>query len=535
MKYLLLAVVLGSMLRLVYITQLPSGFTPDEAAFGYNAYSLGQTGRDEWSTPFWQLPLTNLRSFGDYKLPLYAFLAVPTIKIFGLNEFATRLPNSIIGIFSIITTAICASKLFPTNKRIMPIASFAVALSPWSVQLSRGAFEANLVTCFFPLAISLWLSKKSLLAVLMFGINFYSYHSARLLTPIYFASIFLYKKPANWIRSIILLVCLVFPGIIAQFFSANTRIADVSIISPTDKWQAVSDRRYDSVAFGEPDKLARFFSNKFTYVVSLVKHNVIQYISPEFLFTNGPAESTYGMIRGRGVLYGIEGIGLISFFVMLCIKPNKTQSFILGMLLICAVPAALAKGPGYAANRSVSMLPFFLIASSYGFSILIKNIQKYKKIVILTVFITYTIESLFFVEDYVIHSPRQTASSMNYGWKEAFARTVPAIARLSHIYIDTALSEPHIFAAFYLKIPPQTYHRYSKSWTDFNQKGIRFLDQLDGYQLENMTFGHADKAINDSKYQLIMAKTSEISNQANELFRINYPNGHPAISVISNE
>src|SRR3989344_6433819 len=88
--------ILGLVLRVTWLTKYPAGFTPDEAAFGYNAYSILQTGKDEWGTPWWQLFFTNMRSFGDYKLPLYTFLTIPSIKIFGLSEFATRLPNAII-------------------------------------------------------------------------------------------------------------------------------------------------------------------------------------------------------------------------------------------------------------------------------------------------------------------------------------------------------------------------------------------------------------------------------------------------------
>ncbi|KKU78545.1 MAG: Glycosyl transferase family 39, partial [Candidatus Amesbacteria bacterium GW2011_GWA2_47_70] len=96
-RLLILALIIGSLTRLLWISRYPAGFTADEAAFGYNAYSLLLTGRDEWGTPWWQLFFTNLRSFGDYKLPLYAFLAVPSVKIFGLTEFAVRLPNAIFG------------------------------------------------------------------------------------------------------------------------------------------------------------------------------------------------------------------------------------------------------------------------------------------------------------------------------------------------------------------------------------------------------------------------------------------------------
>src|SRR3989344_5968134 len=79
--------------RLVYLDVRPKGFSWDEAALGYNAYSLLKTGRDEYGSV---LPGI-LKSFGDYKPGLYAYLTVPAVATLGLNELATRLPAAIAG------------------------------------------------------------------------------------------------------------------------------------------------------------------------------------------------------------------------------------------------------------------------------------------------------------------------------------------------------------------------------------------------------------------------------------------------------
>ncbi len=71
--WLLLAIViLATVLRIWGIGQYPVGLNADEAAIGYNAYSLLQTGKDEYGKSF---PLS-IRSFDDYKPPLYAYLTV---------------------------------------------------------------------------------------------------------------------------------------------------------------------------------------------------------------------------------------------------------------------------------------------------------------------------------------------------------------------------------------------------------------------------------------------------------------------------
>ena len=61
---LILCILLGGVLRLMKFPAVPGGLNRDEAALGYNAFSLLETGKDEWGK---QWPIV-FRSFGDYKL-----------------------------------------------------------------------------------------------------------------------------------------------------------------------------------------------------------------------------------------------------------------------------------------------------------------------------------------------------------------------------------------------------------------------------------------------------------------------------------
>src|SRR3990167_8598168 len=90
--FIFLTIIIGiaSVLRLWQLGKVPSSPDWDEVALGYNAYSILQTGRDEYGK---FLPIV-LRSFDDYKPALYVYLAIPAIKLFGLNVFAVRLPSA---------------------------------------------------------------------------------------------------------------------------------------------------------------------------------------------------------------------------------------------------------------------------------------------------------------------------------------------------------------------------------------------------------------------------------------------------------
>ena len=109
---LILILLLAGILRLWQLSDYPAGFNADEAALGYNAYSLLTTGRDEHGAP-WPV---NLESFGDFKPAGYAYLLIPFIKTLGLTEFAVRLPSALFGILAVLFTYLLVKELFENLK-----------------------------------------------------------------------------------------------------------------------------------------------------------------------------------------------------------------------------------------------------------------------------------------------------------------------------------------------------------------------------------------------------------------------------------
>src|SRR3990172_8952352 len=124
---LFLIIVLGMGFRLFWLHKSPPSLNWDEAALGYNAYSLLETGKDEYGFKF---PIT-FRSFDDYKPPLYPYLDVFFIKLFGLNEASVRLPSALAGIFTIIAVYSLATHFF--DWKVATFASFFIAIEPWAV------------------------------------------------------------------------------------------------------------------------------------------------------------------------------------------------------------------------------------------------------------------------------------------------------------------------------------------------------------------------------------------------------------------
>lgn len=531
---LLIAVLLAFVLRVVWLDRYPAGFTPDEANLGYNAYSILKTGRDEWGEPWWKLFFTNMRSFGDYKLPLYSFLTIPSTAIFGLNEFSTRLPNVIFGTLAVLGIYFLAKKLFPDRKLIPIISAFVLALSPWHIQLSRGAFEANLIVFFLPWIIYFFWEGKYLWSGILAAVSMYSYHTARYFMPFLGVLLVLFKSVKSdkkLLTAGIVFLVLSIPTLVSVFGVGKTRISDLSIFSPTDNWAGVSDRRFEARLLELPDSVARIFSNKVTQTISNVSRGYLSYLSIDYLFINGAGEATYGMMPGRGVMYMFELTFIISYLTILIKTKSKSLVFVGLLLLIAPIPAILAKSMGNAANRVAPMLPALVLMVAIGIDSLLENYKKYFQHLLLLICVVYFVGVAFLAEDYFYHAPKLNAPAMSFGWKELMPRLSGLSRDYDEVYISRSLSEPQIFLAFYSRMDPAYYQKQAIAWKDFDQKGFKFLDQYDGYKLGKYRIGNLDFGLARGQNTLLVGRPGDIPESMKYHFQIFYPNGQVAVQV----
>lgn len=549
-KILLLLIILFALtLRAVGISKYPVGLTQDEAAQGYDAYSLLLTGKDQWGD---SLPLT-FRSLGDFKLPLYTYVSIPSVAIFGLNEFAVRLPNALLATISVLVTYFMVNKL--TGKRQLALlTAFLLSISPWHISLSRGAFEANLTTLLIPLGILAFYKgldkpRWMIIAALSFGLNLFSYHSARLFTPffLFFLIVLNFRILAKdfWNKykiSMLVFGVFLFTAVGSNFTGAQKRGLDVSIINPTDRWLAVSDRRYEAVMHNLPDTIARIYSNKGSYLIYQFANNYFAYLSPNSLFTQGVGGWDNGMIPGRGVLYLIEVVFVaISLVYFIKGRAHKGLNIIFIWFFLSPIPAAMSKGTGFAGTRGAVMIPALQIISAYGlYVILIKIKEKVNSnvyslsVFIVFIFLIFSLTS--FLEDYYYHAPIKGASSMQYGRKEIVDFTAGVENNYDEIFISRTVSSPNIWFEFYRKWDPIQVQSVSKEWLVYERKGVSYLDQLDGYKLGKYEFGsiHFDE-MKGSKNVLIVGKPAEFKNDIVPLKTFYLPDKTPAFYAVENK
>src|SRR3989338_1570206 len=239
-KFLIAAVILLAItLRLYKVSQVPPSLYWDEVSLGYNAYSIAESGYDEHGE---FLPLARFIAFGDYKPSGYIYTAVPFIKLLDLNELSIRFPSILAGVIMVVVTYLLVQELFK-SQIIALLASFLLAISPWSIHLSRAAFEANLAAAFNLSAVYFFVlsTRKKWTVILSFVflvLSFYTFNANRIIAPLLiFALLIIYWRESlknyKWIlTSVILSILLLLPSI-GYLMSPESRLRfqEVSIFN----------------------------------------------------------------------------------------------------------------------------------------------------------------------------------------------------------------------------------------------------------------------------------------------------------------
>lgn len=481
--FFILIFLIGFILRINKLGQLPNSYTPDEVSQGYTAYSLLETGKDEWGQS-WPL---SLKSFGDYKPPLQTYLMIPAIKLLGLNTFSVRLPNALLSSLAIISTYLLANVLFK-NTLISLLSSFLIAISPWHLPMSRIALEANLHSFFIPLAIYFFLKNKPISLIfssLLFGLSTFSYHSVKLFVPIVVFLLLILNKKQITLKKHLSFLFIFISFLIINFsisLSSNTRVGDISIFSPTDQWQSLNNNRYELALIKSPELINKLFKNKYLSIIYTFSSNYLSYFSPQFLVNQGPGESTYGMISN----YGTIGIVPFLFLSLLLLNIPKHLSnpikFLSFLLLFAPIPAALSKG-NLSANRASIFIPYIQILIAYSIIFFYKNIPKF---IFLIATIIFSFNTLSFLFTYFQLGNTILAKDMLYGHKEVneYLKDYPN----HNVIYSRKLSEPQAYVAFFQTIDPAKTQKASQNWQAFSQQNLSFLDQLGQYQLDRFTF-----------------------------------------------
>lgn len=435
---LVLIVIIGVFFRFYKLELIPSGLYVDEAAIGYNAFSILKTGKDEYGKFF---PLL-FRSFGDYKMPGLIYLTTIPIAILGLNIFSIRFLSAFAGVINIFIVYLIAKESYPKIK-LFPIVSAAVfAFSPWSVFFSRAVFENNVALLFLSLGIYYFMKPNRRLKFLIFGYGWlatsaYTYHCERLIAPIigliHFGYLFLKcrnlpKLRRNLIIAFGIFLLLILPMVFISFMPAG-------------------QVRLVSLSFS---KYPGFFGKIYEFISQYVA-----YFSARNLFMQ-PDSDLQRSFPQLSVFYPWM---VIPYFIGLWLffnKKNKSlaDEIVFWLLILSPVPASLARDPFSTLRAQPLVLPISLIIS-LGICAIAKMIaSRSVKLLLITGIVVLSLWGLW--KNTFVLLPKERALAWNYGYQQI-------VAELANnelpVLVEDAKGVSYIEYLFFGKYNPAEYQK----------------------------------------------------------------------------
>jgi len=210
-----LILILASFFRLWRIDSVPPGLYSDEAMNGNNALATLETGQFKVFYPE-----------NNGREGLFINIIAFSIKIFGNQAWAIRLPSVLFGILTVLGIFFLTKILFQ-NERVALFTSFFLAASFWHINFSRISFRAIMAPAFLVWSLYLlwriikkterqklkpetnFMFRSSILAVFsgfIYGLGFHSYIAYRITPLLILAALlaFFFKAPAYLRKKILL-------------------------------------------------------------------------------------------------------------------------------------------------------------------------------------------------------------------------------------------------------------------------------------------------------------------------------------------
>lgn len=513
---LITIILIAATVRIVALGQFPNGFTGDEAQQGYSAYSILKTGKDEWGEI---LPLFP-RGFGDFKPPLYTYLTIPSVAIFGLSVEAVRLPAAVIGILTVILFYYLSKELLKDEK-IAFWSSLLLAINPWHIQLSRTAFEGGLGILTFSISLLFYLKsgiKNLSLAAFFWGLTLYSYHSWRVFTLLFIAGLILinrkkFTSAKNWIAGLVLLIF-----ILPLIFNINyvlQRSSDVGIFSKNQIDGYFSNKGTSPL----PPTLDRVLDNKYLYLLNEFSGNYLSYFSPVFLFSDDRPDNTYLNFPYFPLLYLIELVFWLFGIYLLISKRLENHRIIILWIILAIIPASLATG-SMNASRAPTLLPLVSIISAIGATFVIEKWRFGQNFILAILGLSF----ILFLHFYFITLPQKPPDNLRYGYDIVFRKILEEENKYDEIVISKSFTEPQIFIAFYSKMDPEVFQSASKDWLRYEKANKKYVDQLESYNLGKFLFEDINWGKKDSirKNALVVSKNEDFPSDETSILDLKY-------------
>ncbi len=493
-KLLLLILAIAIALRLWNLNNIPPHLTPDEASLGYNAYSILKTGRDEYGK---LLPII-FKSFGDYKPGLYIYATVPFVAIFGLNEWAVRLPSAVAGVASVFLVYLIVKRLFPDYKKLAVLAVGIAAVNPWLIYFSRGAWEVNLSLTltlagiyFFLKAMGSgrWLAVSSL----SFALTLVAYQGAKLSTGIvvlvllalYGRQVWEFKKK-HLVGALAVGIVVALPIVLSFFRGQTGRLNVFSVFSyprPKEYLQVFLDQGGESVG----DLPYYLFHSETLNFTRGVLGRYFNHFSDRFLFFQGDWGNPRHSAPNHGMLLLADIILLVLGFVALVRYGAKREAWFVWLwLLLSPLPAALSRDQVHAVRALNEAVPLIILLS-FGLWYLLERKSTLLKFGFTGI---YLLSFLYFLDSYFIHLSVHDSKLWEYGYKQIVETVTPIGGNYKKVRVQQSFAQPYIYFLFFQKHDPARYQKRAELTASEYKDDVGYVTRL-----ENIEFTPIDWSV----------------------------------------
>lgn len=373
---LLLIFVIGIFLRFYQLGQVPSSLYWDEVAILVDAKAIAAAGHDMYGNAWLQAIFP---SYGDFKLPVYIWLASLSVKFFGVTEWAVRLPSALAGIATLIAGGLISWELFAGQKRperrtLFFLTALVVAVAPWSIMFSRTGFEGHVGQLL--LALSIWCALQArrhwgwaVASALLGSVATYTYFSIRFVWPVVFATAVLLfsrrkqQKIVLWVGATLLFPLLVYwaglwPLFHSPLYAASNqfRLSTTSVFNMAE-WPVLSNQYKLQAGNTILDKAV--YHPKVLMLRELAR-NYSDNLSLDFLFFTGDPNLRHGTLR-HGLFLWIFLAPFLYGWYSLFAKYNKQGLFLLIWWLIALLPASVPETTPHALRSLNALAPLSVV------------------------------------------------------------------------------------------------------------------------------------------------------------------------------
>lgn len=432
---------------------VPACMNADEAAFGYNTYSILKTGKDEYGVP---MPL-RLKSFGDFKMPLYAYLSTPFIATLGLNETGTRSLNTALAFLFPIAIFFLSRELFK-NETAALISSFFVASSLGLAVIGRQAHEGYLsallvsTTCIFFLR---WLRIRSKTAFGLLLLSLFllllSYQSARIFAIFFFLfagyKTFVKQLP---VRHLVMFTCALIIFAVPDLVYQPARVSNLLFFKNPGLGMKTHELRQEGGS--------QLMYNKLTVGAIQFFGQHLTYYSPQFLATRGDENYRFGFNDMPPLTY-VEYFLLFAGLYFLIHQKDKNRDFLIALLLITPLAGSLSWA-GASLTRTLFLLPLIAVIAGYGFIELLKSVtSRTRKFIAVSIAVLFLGFFTYGWNFYLNHYNRrnEVTTAQQCGYEELGTILKDEYPKSRQIFISKSKGEPYIFTLFYLGYDPIRY------------------------------------------------------------------------------